>query len=112
MNSLHRNNFIFCNKFLKNFVCQSFQFGKQIKVPFYDSLSHTSFLFDIMHIDLWTSPTRSFGGHRYYILFFDDFMNALWTFPIANKSQAYSIFVQFCNHIKTRFNNGKQYNNT
>jgi hypothetical protein len=40
LNSLHRNNFIVCNKFQNNFVCQSCQFGKQIKLPFYESLSH------------------------------------------------------------------------
>jgi hypothetical protein len=39
--------------------------------------------FDIVHSDLWTSPTLSSGGHRYYILFLDDFTNFLWTFPLG-----------------------------
>jgi transposase InsO family protein len=121
LNSLHRNNFIVCNKFQNNFVCQSCQFGKQIKLPFYESLSHTLLPFDIVHSDLWTSPTLSSGGHRYYILFLDDFTNFLWTFPIANKSQTYSVFLKFRNHIKTQFerdikcfqcDNGKEYDNT
>ncbi|CAJ2641560.1 unnamed protein product [Trifolium pratense] len=121
LNSLHQNKFIVCNKFQNNFVCQSCQFGKQVKLPFYESLSHTLFPFDIVHSDLWTSPTLSSGGHRYYILFLDDFTNFLWTFPIANKSQAYSIFLKFHNHIKTQFerdikcfqcDNGKEYDNT
>jgi histone deacetylase 1/2 len=77
--------------------------------------------FDIVHSDLWTSPTLSSGGHRYYILFLDDFTNFLWTFPIANKSQTYSVFLKFRNHIKTQFerdikcfqcDNGKEYDNT
>jgi len=29
--------------------------------------------FDIVHNDLWTSPILSSGGHRYYVLFLDDF---------------------------------------
>jgi histone deacetylase 1/2 len=74
-----------------------------------------------VHSDLWTSPTLSSGGHRYYILFLDDFTNFLWTFPIANKSQAYSTFLHFRNHIKTQFerdikcfqcDNGKEYDNS
>jgi len=33
LNSLHRNNFIFCNKSQNNHVCPSCQLGKQIKMP-------------------------------------------------------------------------------
>jgi len=69
LNSLHRNNFIICNKSQNNFICQSCQLGKQVKLPFYESLSQTLLSFDIMHSDLWTSPTLSSGCHRYYILF-------------------------------------------
>ena len=74
-----------------------------------------------MHTDIWTSPTLSSGGHHYYFLFLDDFMNFLWTFPLANKSQAHSTFLQFRNHIKTQFekdikcfhcDNGKEYDNS
>jgi transposase InsO family protein len=74
-----------------------------------------------VHSDLWTSPTLSFGGYRYYILFFDDYTNFLWNFHIANMSQVYSTFLHFRNHIKTQFqrdikcfqcDNGKEYDNT
>lgn len=120
LHSLHRNNFIICDKFRNNFFCHSCPLGKQIKLPFYESLSSTLFPFDLVHSDLWTSPILSSGGHRYYALFLDDFTNFLWTFPLANKSQVYSIFLQFRNHIKTQFereikcfqcDNGKEYNN-
>jgi len=121
ISSLHRNNFIFCKKSQHNSICQSCQFGKQIKMSFYESLSHTLLPFDIVHSDLWTSPTLSYGGHRYYILFLDDFTNFLWNFPIAHKSQVYSTFLHFRNHIKTQFerdikcfqcDNREEYENT
>jgi hypothetical protein len=45
------------------------------------SISHlwtsTFMHFDIVHSDLWTSPVLSSGGHRNYVLFFDDFTNFL-----------------------------------
>ncbi|KAI3730926.1 hypothetical protein L1987_62107 [Smallanthus sonchifolius] len=67
-------------------ICQSCVFGKGVKLPFYDSLNKTSLPFDIIHSDLWTSPVLSSGGHRYYILFLDDYTNFLWTYPISNKN--------------------------
>jgi len=71
LNSLHRNKFLSCNKFRDDFFCQSCPLGKQIKLPFYNSLSFTCMPFDIVHNDLWTSPMLSSGGHHYYVLFLE-----------------------------------------
>jgi hypothetical protein len=121
LSSLNRDNFLQCNKSRNNFFCNSCPLGKQIKLPFYSSLSNTFMPFDIVHSDLWTSPILSSEGHRYYMLFLDDYTNFLWTFPIHTKSQVHSIFLQFRNHIETQFerkikcfqcDNGKEYDNT
>jgi histone deacetylase 1/2 len=76
--------------------------------------------FDIIHSDLWTSPVLSSSGHRYYVLFLDDYSKYLWTFPIAKKSQVFSIFATLKAHIHTQFerdiknvqcDNGKEFDN-
>jgi len=103
LSSLRKNNLIVYNEFRDNFVCHSCPLGKQVKLPFYDSLSYTSLPFDIVHSDIWSSPTLSSGGHRYYVLFLDDFTNFLWTSPIATKSQVHSIFLSFRTHVKAQF---------
>ncbi|KAI3674945.1 hypothetical protein L2E82_51782 [Cichorium intybus] len=117
---LYKNNFISFRTSSNKNICQSCVFGKQIKLPFHTSTSFTSLPFDIVHSDLWTSPVLSSGGHRYYVLFIDDFTNYLWTFPLSNKSQVFSIFLAFYNHITTQFerpiktfqcDNGTEYNN-
>ena len=59
--------------------------------------------FDIIHSDLWTSPILSSMGHKYYVLFLDDYSNYLWTFPIAKKSDVYDRFLVFKTHILTQF---------
>jgi len=41
LGSLHRNNFILCNKFQKDFFCHSCPIEKQIKLSFYESFSYT-----------------------------------------------------------------------
>lgn len=117
---LNKNNFISVRSFSNKNICQSCVFGKQIKLPFYASTSFNCIPFDIVHSDLWTSPVLSSGGHHYYVLFIDDFTNYLWTFPLSNKSQVFSIFLAFHKHITTQFecliktfrcDNGTEYNN-
>ena len=62
LNSLRGNKFLLCNKFRDDFFCQSCPLGKQIKLPFSNSLSFTCMPFDIIHSDLWTSSVLSSGG--------------------------------------------------
>ena len=102
INSLRRNKFIDCNKACKTF-CSSCPLGKHAKLPFYDSLSYIFLPFDIIHSDLWTSPIANSSGHRYYVLFLDDYSKFLWTFPIAKKSQVKQLFISFHALVKTQF---------
>lgn len=101
---LNKHKSISVSKFSDSKICQYCVFGKHIKLPFNDSLSTTMLPFDIIHSDLWTSLILSSGGHRYYILFLDDYTNFLWTYPITNKSSVFFIFSSFHRLIKTQFN--------
>ncbi|CAH9104714.1 unnamed protein product [Cuscuta epithymum] len=83
--------------------CSSCPLGKHSKMPFYNSMSYTILPFDIIHSDLWTSPVISSSGHRYYVLFLDDYSKFLWTFPISKKSQVPHFFKSFYSLISTQF---------
>jgi hypothetical protein len=76
--------------------------------------------FDILHSDVWTSPVLSSLGHKYYVLFLDNYSNFLWTYPISHKSQVYSCFQKLRAYINTQFqkeiktiqcDNGREYVN-
>ncbi|KAI3815032.1 hypothetical protein L1987_14684 [Smallanthus sonchifolius] len=119
LQSLKKSSFITFSKSNKR-VCEPCVFGKSVKLPFINSCNRTYLPFEIVHSDLWTSPILSSGGHRYYVLFIDDFSDFLWTFPISRKSQVFSVFQHFYNLINTQFNkrikqlqcdNGKEYIN-
>ena len=45
LNSFHQNSYIFSNNFQNNFFCKYFQLGKQIKLPFYESLTSNLLVF-------------------------------------------------------------------
>ena len=82
LNFLRTNKLVLCNKARQN-SCVSCPLGKLTKLPFYDSMSFTILPFDIIHRDLWTSPIASSSGHRYYVLFLDDFSKFLWTYRFS-----------------------------
>lgn len=42
-------------------------------------------------------------GHKYYVLFLDDYLNFLWTFPISHKSQVFPTFEKLISYIETQF---------
>jgi len=110
LQSLHKNKFLSSEHLNSKHVCDSYVFGKHVKLPFY-----------ILHSDLWTSPVLSSSGHRYYVLFLDDYSDFLWIFPMSNKSQVFEKFTSFSNKIHTQFSqtikcfqcdNGREYDNT
>lgn len=76
--------------------------------------------FDIIHSGIWTPPVLSNAGHKYYVLFVDEFSDFLWTFPLASKSDVFSKFLQLFKYILTQFqrpiknlqcDNGREYDN-
>ncbi|KAJ9560502.1 LOW QUALITY PROTEIN: hypothetical protein OSB04_005662 [Centaurea solstitialis] len=102
LQSLRSSNLISSSSDSFSCVCSSCELGKQNKLPFFKSLSNSVAPFDIIHSDIWTSPIVSTSGHKYYLLFLDDYTNFVWTFPMANNNQTFSIFCD----------NGREYNNT
>lgn len=102
---LHKYKLVECNNSSKlhSHFCNSCPLGKHIKLPFTNSLNNNLLPFDILHSDVWTSPVLSPTGHKYYVLFLDNYSNFLWTFPISQKSQVYPMFQKLRAYIKTQF---------
>jgi hypothetical protein len=110
-----------CNKEAHNpSICEFCQQGKHVRLPFVHSTSHSTYPFELLHCDLWTSPTLSLSGFKYYLVILDDFTHFVWTFPLRNKSDVHSLFINFKTYVNTHFflpikfiqcDNGKEFNN-
>jgi hypothetical protein len=55
----------------------------------------------LIHADVWTSPTFSFSGYKFYLVLIDDFTHYTWTFPLRQKSEVFPILRSFLAYTRT-----------
>ena len=60
------------------------------------------FPFQLLHLDVWTSPVASNSGFKYYLVIVDDFSHFMWTFPLRKKSDTAGILLNFVAYIRTQ----------
>lgn len=76
-------------------ICHPCELGKNSRLPFSRSLSQSTFPFQLVFADLWTSHVLSFSGCKYYLLILDDFMKLLFIFLLLSKITLIALFKLF-----------------
>jgi hypothetical protein len=66
-------------------------------------LSRAEKAFDLLHLDLWTSPVISVSGSKYYLIILDYFTHYLCTFPLKQQSDTFSTLSNFFTYVATQF---------
>jgi hypothetical protein len=100
--ALSRSSFIQCTSNKHDF-CHACQLGKHTRLPFCSSSHPVKHTFDLMHLDLWTSPVVSVSGSKYYLVILDDFTHYLWTFPLKLKSDTFTTLSNFFAYVSNQF---------
>ena len=100
------------------FVLQFLFNYKSHKLPFSNTSIRSSRPLDVVFSDVWTAPSYSVDGFKYYIIFVDHFTRYIWLYPLKLKSQVIHLFPtfkalvehQFSSKIKTLYSdNGGEY---
>jgi hypothetical protein len=77
--------------------------------------------FDLMHLDLWTTPGVSVSGSKYYLVILDNFTHYLWTFPLKFKSDTFTTLSNLFAYVSNQFgrkvkaiqcDNGREFDNS
>ena len=90
---------------LTQFVCESCQLGKHYRSS-YSSRNGipSSAPFDLLHCDVWgPSHTLSISGHRYYIMFVDDYTRVSWVYLLCDRSEVVTIVTHFITKVITQY---------
>jgi hypothetical protein len=74
LSSLSTSSFIQSSN--KHDFCHACQLGKHTRLPFCSSSHRAKHVFDLMHLDLWTSHVSVLGS-KYYLVILDDFTHYL-----------------------------------
>jgi hypothetical protein len=69
LSSLSRSSFIQCTS-MKHDFCHACQLGRHTRLPFCSLSYRAKHPFDLIHLDLWTSPVVSVSGSKYYLVIF------------------------------------------
>ena len=77
--------------FCRHCIC-----GKQCRQKFKEGSHVSKGVLDYIHYDLWgPSPTISYGGERYYVLFIDEFSRKFWDYVLKRNADVFNTFKQF-----------------
>ncbi|GJV48892.1 ribonuclease H-like domain-containing protein [Tanacetum coccineum] len=101
---LESRNLISCHKSKLPALCHAYQLGKHVKLSFSSSKSSVKSVFQIIHLDIWTSPIPSESRIKYYAIFLDYFSHFVWVYHLHKKSDLFDIFVAFCAYVNKQFN--------
>jgi hypothetical protein len=76
--------------------CPACQRGKSHQLPFNMSENKSSVPLELVFSDVWgPSPILSNNGAHFYVIFVNHFSKFTWFYPIACKSDVFSIFPKF-----------------
>lgn len=86
------------------FTCNICPIARQTRMPFPESTSITTKIFELLHVDFWGPchiPTHD--GYHYFLTMVDDYSRSTWTQLLRCKSNALQTIKAFVSLIENQF---------
>ena len=92
----------FSNK--QSFTCTICPMARQTRMPFLESVTATSSIFELLHVDLWGPyNVQTHDGYHYFLTMVDDYSRTTWTQLFRCKSNALHTIKAFISLIENQF---------
>ncbi|GAA0174918.1 hypothetical protein LIER_28203 [Lithospermum erythrorhizon] len=89
---------------MNNVPCVVCPLAKQQRLSFNKSVSSSSDIFQLVHIDLWGPyKTQTRTGTTYFLTIVEDYSRSTWTLLISSKTQVGPMIKQFFVMVQTQF---------
>ena len=76
--------------------CKHCIYGKKCRKKFKAGSHVSKDVLEYVHSNVWgPSPTVSYEGAKYYVLFVDEFSRKVWVYVIKRKDDVFNIFKHF-----------------
>ena len=73
-------------------------------MPFNNSESMSTDIFDLIHYDVWGSSTiSSIGRSQYFVFFVDDYSCYSWIFHMKYRFELLQVYSNFAKMVETQF---------
>ena len=86
------------------FGCHTCHHSKQKKLSFHSSVSHSSSIFDLIHVDIWgPCNVTSLNGYKYFLTIVDDHSRFVWIFIMQSKAETRTHLKKFFAIVERQF---------
>ena len=77
-------------------ACEPCLMGKMMKTPFYGTMERATYLFEIIHTDVFgPMSVEARGGYRYFLTFTDNLSRYGYIYLMKHKSETFEKFKEF-----------------
>lgn len=92
------HNFVLFNE------CNTCYLSKQKRLKFVDSISVSSILFELLHVDVWGPyKYKTHGNCNYFLTVFKDKSKTTWVSLFVDKTHVASLLLKFFAYVRSQF---------
>lgn len=83
--------------------CEACEYAKHTRISYVSKGLRSIVPFVLVHSDVWTCPSTSINGMKYFVTFIDCNTRMTWMYLMRHKDEVFECFKDFCAYVKTQF---------